>query len=385
MQSHRRDPFLETSDSSVVIVAKDKSCVRGTMNFLNRRGIRATIVPGLAEAIEVVVRKKADVVLLSVNIPHASIDRIPALIERSFNVPCIVFAENGDRGSVTRLNSCHARHSIFGPVSGPVVLRQILAIDREYGRDKNHQYRSPEAMKELFSVLSSTTPGEKEEPSEVIDNAGSIFQQCVQDALLVVCGSIDGKSHGMQSYGSPVLLSIENRHVHGSALIVTGDSNRQAEDAIRRIEVAIAALLKKGGIELDPSEVSAVPVGDSELARKVFESSDNTLVSLGELEAGIAILKAERVVPFMEPFEHRLLKILCEDIKPEVRVPCDVFLHMPANGKFLKYLREGSKLSRNQFESLERKNVRHLFVPEEKERAYRSYHGENILREVTAA
>ena len=115
----------------LVIVARDERSVRSTAAFLNRRGIPTKIVTNLNDAIEMLSKKQANMVLLSVNYPHPKIEMIPTLLNQSFDVESIIFAEDTDRKTTQRLSNTKARHVLFGQVSGPVVLMRVRHIEKE--------------------------------------------------------------------------------------------------------------------------------------------------------------------------------------------------------------------------------------------------------------
>lgn len=117
--------------SLVVILAKKESSVRQTVNFLERRGISARYVTSLNDAVDMFSRKEANMLLLSVNFPHPKVEMLPVLMNQSFAIETIVYAEETDRKSSSRLSNAKTKHILFGPVSGPVVMMKVRQIERE--------------------------------------------------------------------------------------------------------------------------------------------------------------------------------------------------------------------------------------------------------------
>lgn len=117
--------------SMIVVLAKNASSVRSTVLFLERRGFAAKILSSLNEAVELFAKKEADKLLLSVNFPHPKVEMLPVLMNQSFQIQTILFAEDNDRKSQSRLDSAKTKHVLFGPVSGPVAMMKIRQIDRE--------------------------------------------------------------------------------------------------------------------------------------------------------------------------------------------------------------------------------------------------------------
>jgi DNA-binding response OmpR family regulator len=123
---------VETKSSSMIVVlAKREAGLRSTVAFLERRGFAAKLVSSLNEAVELFSKKEANKLLLSVNFPHPKVEMLPVLMNQSFQIETILFAEESDRKSSNRLSDAKTKHVLFGPVSGPVVMMKIRQIDRE--------------------------------------------------------------------------------------------------------------------------------------------------------------------------------------------------------------------------------------------------------------
>jgi DNA-binding response OmpR family regulator len=125
------EPVVAKASSMVVVLAKNASSVRATVTFLERRGFSAKIAASLNEAVDLFSRKEANKLLLSVNFPHPKVEMLPVLMNQSFQIETIVFAEESDRKSQNRLSNAKTKHVLFGPVSGPVVMMKVRQIDRE--------------------------------------------------------------------------------------------------------------------------------------------------------------------------------------------------------------------------------------------------------------
>ena len=155
------DSTSETPEgTSLVVIAREERTVRTTVAFLNRRGIPTKIVTNMNDAVELFSKKQANMALLSVNFPHPKIEMIPTLLNQSFKVDCIVFAEDSDRKTTQKLSNTKARHVLFGPVSGPVVLMRVRQIEKE-----NQQSDQP---------AGSTEAGENGAEKSTDDESGAI-------------------------------------------------------------------------------------------------------------------------------------------------------------------------------------------------------------------
>ncbi len=131
--------------SMIVVLAKNASSVRSTVLFLERRGLSARILSSLNEAVELFSKKQANKLLLSVNFPHPKVEMLPVLMNQSFQIETILFAEENDRRSQQRLSSAKTKHVLFGPASGPVVMMKIRQIERELAGGESGESSSSSA------------------------------------------------------------------------------------------------------------------------------------------------------------------------------------------------------------------------------------------------
>ncbi len=119
------------AQSMVIVLAKKESSIRATVTFLRRRDIAAKFVSSLSDAIDAFANNEGNILLLSVNFPHPKVESLPVLMNQSFGIETIVFAEDSDRKSSGRLSSARTKHILFGSVSGTVVMMKVRQIERE--------------------------------------------------------------------------------------------------------------------------------------------------------------------------------------------------------------------------------------------------------------
>ena len=160
------------AQSMVIVLAKKESSVRSTVAFLRRRDITAKFVSSLSDAIDAFANNEANILLLSVNFPHPKIEILPVLMNKSFGIQTIVFAEDSDRKSSGRLSNARTRHILFGSVSGTVVMMKVRQIEREL-MDRDLNDREDAAL-----LLNNTkVKSEKQEALEALKKALSESEQ----------------------------------------------------------------------------------------------------------------------------------------------------------------------------------------------------------------
>lgn len=121
---------LDEIEINLLIISKNAQALSSTANFLTRRGWPTTVMTNVSKAVEFIADKKPDYVLISINHPNPSIGKLPGLVQGTFNISCIGFAESFDTSSTAKLNNSKMRYKISGQASGPTVqryLRKLLA------------------------------------------------------------------------------------------------------------------------------------------------------------------------------------------------------------------------------------------------------------------
>ena len=129
------------------MLVKSQPAMRQTVAYLYRRGVDVAFAKSLKELIQIMTGSikedyKFSAVYVSVNFPHQRIDTIPGLIEQSFAVPSIVFAEESDRRSMAKISAIQALNVVYGTLSGPAAflrLQNILKKDEMAASMKRQQ------------------------------------------------------------------------------------------------------------------------------------------------------------------------------------------------------------------------------------------------------
>jgi hypothetical protein len=98
-----------------------------------------------------------------------------------------------------------------------------------------------------------------------------------------------------------------------------------------------------------------------------------------EYEAGIAFLDLVPPKAVIEDTADEMLRIGIEDLEPNTRLNFDVFIYLPANAKYLRYVRQGNSISSDQSERLKSREVRHVYLDKESREDYLQH---NIVKNV---
>jgi hypothetical protein len=122
---------IESIEVSVLILAKHPNGQRQAAAFLNKRGWPTSVTGSISEALNILVNKRPDVVLVSFNHPHPAIMKLPDVLTQTFNIFSVGYVETADAPSTARLAQAKMLHKLLGFPSGPSIQRLIRRILEE--------------------------------------------------------------------------------------------------------------------------------------------------------------------------------------------------------------------------------------------------------------
>lgn len=122
------DPDIDSIEVSILIIAKHPNGQFQSKSFLNKRGWPTEVTGSISEALDFMVSKRPDVVLISFNHPHPSILKLPEVMTQTFNVITVGFVETADAVSTSLLAQAKVRHKIQGFPSGPSIQRIVRRV-----------------------------------------------------------------------------------------------------------------------------------------------------------------------------------------------------------------------------------------------------------------
>lgn len=123
---------VEAMEVHILILAKHPHGQAATAAFLSKRGWPTTVTGSVSEALNLMVKDRPDVVLISFNHPHPSIPKMPESLTQTFNLTSIGFLETADEKAADLLAKTKMLFKLQGPPSGSNIQRIIrkMMIER---------------------------------------------------------------------------------------------------------------------------------------------------------------------------------------------------------------------------------------------------------------
>lgn len=473
-----KDGSTESVDSEshpirLVILSKDPASVKATASFLVRRGVEVFATTIFQEAVDKLASEWTRFILLSLNYPHPKIEMVPQLLVQSFNVEPLVFAEQSDRKSNSRLTASKAKHIIFGSVSGPVVLMRLTQILKEQHQAEEESAsimksgsssfeeasinvkggfspaKSTEKMKHLMAALGEQTTAEVPsksglvagvaiqkgnrgqlhllvpppnsaskkglresvqngklkpaqpkidasmiQPPSVIEGSESVginpdtevpintatqqaadlLDRCIRAALKECCGWPRDQRESLIEYQTVSVLVFNTSFFRGSILFAVGRGQFDHVEMLKSIETEFVFQIIQSGVDIGIGEIERYEITPASAAEDAFLASVTCAVSRSDkLEVGIAVLDLVPEEPEIVETSDLMIAVKPEAIEPEAQLDFEVFLHLPLNGRYVKYVKEGYSISRGQSNRLSSRNRQSIYITKSASTAFRQH------------
>lgn len=250
------------------------------------------------------------------------------------------------------------------------------AAESEKNASEKANAKKMSAVQKGAEPSSSSSRREAVKLREPSSKEEELFLRCLKEALNTVCGEPIGVRSGVGKVRAAGLVSVRSPKCQGAFVIEVGRSRLNPQDYLQRIEVAFFSILRRTGIELQQGEQFAIELEDYEIVEKAVEASDYKLISVTpDHEVAAAVVPLSRPFPTIETHSENMLKVELGDLPVEVPVTFDVFLHLPSNKKYLRYLKVGSKMSGKQSDRLGKKyRISHMYLNRGDRDAYRRHY-----------
>jgi hypothetical protein len=212
--------------------------------------------------------------------------------------------------------------------------------------------------------------------AEAADHGPSeeLLMTCARQALERICGPVETTLDEKMKLRHAALVGLNAPTLRGSVMCGLPSAQGSHETAMREFKDAFLRILEDSGVDLGAEPCSLVYLNDLALADDVVANSKLILVARGEEKHFVIALVSGTKAPPQFQIENKMVKVPLKDLESEGPVTFDVFLYMPVNQKYLRYLKAGAHLSREQVESLIRKDVEHVYLSDKDLESFLRYY-----------
>ena len=167
-------------------------------------------------------------------------------------------------------------------------------------------------------------------------------------------------------------------------LIAALGKNRTVDEALtKQVRTHLIDFLRAKGETLDDlntesMEVDIKPVQFQDWAR---EQADFLLNSLHDAnEVALAFFPTADVdVNLEKSVADNMLQLKIDDITEDTKLDFDVFIYLPANGRYILYNKEGGKMFSEQKGRLKERGITHIHLKKDSQLSVKRYKARNYL------
>jgi CheY-like chemotaxis protein len=323
----------------LLIVSTRPEAVRASTLFLERRDFKVTTCQSLQDALLSIKHSDFDSVFLSIQLPSRPLEAFRKLLATVADLPVILFSDINSMEAVQRLGSFSEAKVLYPPMGGPAIERALLQC----------QSGGHEPALEVYWPY----------------GAESRNHSAKYNFLLKALDRSTGKIKSRKSIGiiSRVsVLEVHSRSMRGYLVAARADGKMLDPEILEKVYDQLARILRSSGEQLECPIVRSVdvdPVDFMEWSRAKAEVSRVAEIE-GE-EFAIAFFSTRSESLFKEGFVNDHMVAIDVSQVPG-SVPCDLYLYLPLNRKFIVYVRKGKALPQECRQKLKSRRVERLFA-----------------------
>lgn len=178
------------------------------------------------------------------------------------------------------------------------------------------------------------------------------------------------------------VITVNSNRFKGYLLTAFGKNKSLEKSLIDEMKSKLMGHLKNQGEASEDEATFSVDIQSQAFNGWAEEFADFlALAQEGDDEIAMAFISGDDALPVTaDSKEAHMLAIETKDVLPEAIVDFDVFLYMPKNFKYIRYLKEGGYMSFRQLELMQKRNVKYLHIRKEDLEKFKMYCGKNYIK-----
>jgi DNA-binding response OmpR family regulator len=211
--------------------------------------------------------------------------------------------------------------------------------------------------------------------------AVDLLDRCVRAALKECCGWPRDQKEVLIDYRTVSVLVFHTSFFRGSILFAVGRGQFDHTQMLKSIETEFVFQIIQAGVDIGIGEIERYAITPASAAEDAFLAAITSAVSRSDkLEVGIAVLDLVPEEPEIVENADLMIAVKPDAIEPDARLDFEVFLHLPLNGRYVKYVKEGYSISRSQSTRLSSSNKQSIYLTKSASSAFRQHASVSSLK-----
>lgn len=208
-----------------------------------------------------------------------------------------------------------------------------------------------------------------------------LIERCIREALKQCCGWPRDQKEVLIDYRTVSALVFHTSFFRGTVLFAIGKGQFDHGEMLKSIETEFVFQIIQAGVDIGIGELERYDITPASAAEDAFLAAISSAVSRSDkLEVGIAILDLVPEEPEIIETADLMIAVKPESIEPEARLDFEVFLHLPLNGRYVKYIKEGNYLSKGQSTRLSSRQKQSIYLTKSASSAFRQHASVSSLK-----
>lgn len=211
--------------------------------------------------------------------------------------------------------------------------------------------------------------------------AVDLLDRSVRAALKECCGWPRDQKETLIEYRTVSVLVFHTAFFRGSILFAVGRGQFDHTEMLKSIETEFVFQIIQAGVDIGIGEIERYEITPASAAEDAFLAAITSAVSRSDkLEVGIAVMDLVPEEPEIVETADLMIAVKPEAIEPEAPLDFEVFLHLPLNGRYVKYVKEGYSISRGQSTRLRSRNKQTIYLTKSASSAFRQHASVSSLK-----
>jgi hypothetical protein len=178
-----------------------------------------------------------------------------------------------------------------------------------------------------------------------------------------------------------ICLSVDAGRFRGYLVAAMGKNRRFDDELLMTIQSRLLQFLQKEGVNMDGNETMEITIKPVDFESWAVDKADFLKKSIHDgNEVAMAFFPTEKTAPTLgESRAEDMMSLDIDELANDVVVPFDVYIHLPANDKYILYTPKGGTFMKTQKDRLKSKGIEKMHAKKEAASDIKKYHAENTL------
>ncbi|HEX4924272.1 MAG TPA: hypothetical protein VFV50_09300 [Bdellovibrionales bacterium] len=218
-------------------------------------------------------------------------------------------------------------------------------------------------------------------PTRAFGKIRSILAESSMRTLEELAKNNTGKLNEIRNTSRVGVISVKTETSKGVLLVALGDNKEIGSVLLADVKSRLIHHLKMRGQDLgseDDLEITIEQVDFIDWGK--VETEFLALDQFGDDQLGIAFLPGEDIIPeASRSAENHMLAVDMECIVPDIPITFDIYVYLPVNKKYIRYVKKGQRIDPKQVERLLGYNNEHFHIAREDLKNFKAYCAANYI------